>query len=390
LPDNRPLLPRLAGNDEIAELDQLVRKLSPSSPSQRYTMKSVSRKAADVICGIDEALNITSVNPACRAVWEYEQAELVGKNIFELIHPRDVDRTREMLQRSKHSKSPTSFENMIKCGSGKDADMLWSASWSEKDRSYVCIVHDISEAKTVERMRREFVQMISHDLRAPLTSLSNVILMVTQDMYGQVSDESKAALQSCQVDVERLIRLINDLLDIERMEEKKLELEMTDFQISYLIDHAFTALDGLARSHDVRLERSGPDVELALDPDRIVQVLINMISNAIKFSKAGSPVKAVTEVTDSAVTIKILDSGPGMPKEALTEIFERFKQVKNQGAGKAGSSGLGLAICKNIVEAHGGQIGVESEVGNGSTFWFSLPRKPVDPLRNIDRNQVSA
>lgn len=368
---NRTVAPAMKGDDEFSQIDRAIRQVRRSQPSQMPVMRSFSRKAADVICAIDTKYRVTSVNPACRAVWGYSPEELIGRSLFDIIK-HDARETTLALERCRESKTSSTFENLVQCSSGREADMLWSTSWSEPDQAYCCVVHDISEAKQVARMKRDFVQMMSHDLRAPLTSLSNVLIMTTEGVFGHLNDAGRNSILRSQAELERLIRMINDLLDLDRMEEKKMQLELAPYELSFLVEHSLDAVEGLAAERQISVAcRGEASFEVMVDADRIVQLIINLLSNAIKFSEPGASVYIETGIRDSMALIRVIDTGCGIAPDQLKLVFDRFRQVQSA-AKKKSSSGLGLAISKTIVEEHGGEIGVESTPGMGSTFWFTL------------------
>jgi signal transduction histidine kinase len=172
---------------------------------------------------------------------------------------------------------------------------------------------------------------------------------------------------------QRLIRLINDLLDIEKMEAGKLELAPQATPVQPIIDQSIAAVNDFAAQNHVTIETASTDAWVNADSDRVVQVLINFLSNAVKYSDKDSTVTIACLATDGAVEIRVIDRGRGIPPEFTEKIFDKFQQVDAKDKREKKGTGLGLAICKAIVEQHGGTIGVESAVGEGSTFWFTLP-----------------
>jgi signal transduction histidine kinase len=209
-----------------------------------------------------------------------------------------------------------------------------------------------------------------------------VLSLLEAEAYGQLSDNGHEKLAAAEANVDRLIGLVNGLLDLEKMESGKLDLDCEPCPVSLIIKAALGAVSGFAEQQGVRLEvpasiGSGGDYVVHADKDRIVQVVINLISNAVKFSPKGGLVSLRVTPSGDFVRLSIVDQGRGIPPNMRDAIFDRFKQVEVADAKIKGGSGLGLAICKAIVERHGGVIGVDSIEGQGSTFWFTLPKNVV-------------
>jgi signal transduction histidine kinase len=229
-----------------------------------------------------------------------------------------------------------------------------------------------AERKRIEEMKQDFVAMISHDLRTPLTSISSVCQMVSDGIYGEINDRGKVVLQKADNSVTRLIGLINDLLDMEKMESGMLDLELKIVSLAKVFQRSLDSLTGYATQQNVRLIAEPVDASVIADEDRIVQVVVNLTGNAIKFSPKGAAVTLSAVLHGRDVEVRVTDQGMGIPAAYRDSIFDKFKQVSREDATVRKGTGLGLAICKTIVEGHGGTIGVRSEEGKGSTFWFSI------------------
>lgn len=232
------------------------------------------------------------------------------------------------------------------------------------------------EINELDRLKKEFVAMVSHELRTPLTSVHGTLTLLESGAFGELSDRARQRIVTAEVDINRLIGLINDLLDVERLSSGDLEMHLMPVGIGEAFERAKISVEGFAEQQKVSIELVDSDLEVIADNDRIVQVLVNLLSNAIKFSPEGSSVRVSASDDGDAVVVRIEDKGRGIPAAKIATVFDRFKQMEADDSTKKGGSGLGLHISKQIIEQSRGTIGVESVEGAGSTFWFKLP-KPV-------------
>jgi signal transduction histidine kinase len=236
------------------------------------------------------------------------------------------------------------------------------------------VFHDMTGAITEANQRKqEFLSIVSHDLKTPLTSIQMFLGMLGEGFYGDLNAKGQQNVESCDRSVSRLLSLIRDLLDIEKMAAGKFELDVQPVDVSSVIDRAVEDVQHFAREHNVAIVVSGGSSQALGDKDRLVQVLVNLLSNAIKFSNNGERVSINTAEKDQFVEISVSDTGRGIPPELKDAVFERFKQVDISDSRDKGGTGLGLPICKALIEQHNGTIGVHSELGKGSTFWFRIP-----------------
>jgi PAS domain S-box-containing protein len=376
---DQPLNPPLRGRDEIAALDHTFRDMASALEESRRKERAVVDNAEDVICSLDRSGTFIAVNPAVEKLWGYHPDELIGESLDFIIHKDDLQETLSAINDLVASASGTGvFENRIICADSRGVDFAWSAHWSRQEKTLFCVARDITERKQVDRMKRDFVAMVSHDLRTPLTSIQMVLSLLEAEAYGQISDSGHENLEAAEGNVNRLIALVNGLLDLEKMESGKLILQRESHRVSEVIAPSLQAVKGFAEQQGVKLSasRSDADFDIFVDRDRLVQVVINLISNAIKFSPKGGLVTLSVERHGGEknwVKFAVTDQGRGVPDHLREVIFDRFKQVEADDAKVKGGSGLGLAICKAIVERHGGIIGVDSQEGRGSTFWFKIP-----------------
>ncbi len=239
-------------------------------------------------------------------------------------------------------------------------------------RQYLMVVLDITERQEIERLKQDFVAMVSHELRTPLTSVQGFLDLLSVDGYGTITDRAKSKCDVASRNVSRLIDLINDILDAEKMESGKFEFRFSEISMQRVISKSLDAVRDFADKSGVAIEINPGDGSTIADQERIVQVIINLLSNAIKFSPKGSTVVLTVEETPRYIEVSVTDCGVGIPPEFQHTVFERFSQITG-GSKKHKGSGLGLMISRKIIEQHNGQIGVESTEGKGSRFWFRLP-----------------
>ena len=383
------LMPALSGNDEIAYLDQTFRQMSESLARARQKERAVVENAAEMICTINTQNRLTSVNPACETILARSVSEVLGSNLNDLIYPHDKERTLNEIKKIVAEKSKGSFETRLLKKDGIDVDVAFSAQWSDIEQSLICVVHDISLRKSIERLKRDFVAMVSHDLRTPLTAVQMVLGLMQAEAYGEISSTGHERLGEAEGNVDRLIALVNELLTLDKMESGMLELTPTSVTVEEVIEPAMNMVSGVAAQHQVQIEvLPYGHKTLYADKDRIVQVLSNLLSNAIKFSPTEGKVIVIVEQHAETTQISIADQGRGVPPEMQGAIFERFKQVEPADERKKGGTGLGLAICKAIIERHGGSIGLESEPGKGSKFWIRLAANVAETSAGKDNLEI--
>ena len=240
---------------------------------------------------------------------------------------------------------------------------------------FYTLATDITEIRRLERLKSEFVSTVSHELRTPLTSIRGSLGLLSGGVGGALPDKAKGLIEIAKNNCERLIRLINDMLDIEKIESGKMTFNLRPLELMELIEQVARANDGFAVQHGVRLQVTAavPGAKVQGDGDRLVQVLTNLISNACKFSPAGSSVDIAVARLGERLRVEVADHGPGISDDFRKRIFQKFSQADATSTRKEGGTGLGLSISKAIIERLGGQIGFFSEPGKGSTFYFELP-----------------
>jgi PAS domain S-box-containing protein len=247
----------------------------------------------------------------------------------------------------------------------------------QKIKGFFALTSDISDRKAIERMKDEFISVVSHELRTPLTSLHSALKILATGRLGKLSEDGRQMLAIADENTDRLVRLVNNVLDLQRIESGEITMEKQICNAKDLTIQATAAMQAMAQQHEISLIAQPLDLEIWVDPDYIMQTLTNLLSNAIKFSSPDGTVWLSVEIINSAsppqILFKVRDRGQGIPSDKLESIFERFRQVDSSDSRKKGGTGLGLTICRKIVEQHDGKIWAESRLGEGSIFCFTLP-----------------
>ena len=241
-------------------------------------------------------------------------------------------------------------------------------------RGLYALLVDLTERRRAERIKERFISMVSHELRTPLTSIIWTLEALIERESGGMSREDAAMVVVAQQNAERMLHLADEILDIEKIDQSELHMSPRLVALPELVGRARALNEGLARKHGVQIVASGLDAaEVSADPDRLLQVLSNLISNAAKHSPQGGRVEIAIERRGEMFRVSVSDRGQGVPEEFRTRLFGRFAQSSD--GRKLGGSGLGLAICKEIVDRTGGDIGYDPNPGGGSVFWFDLPAR---------------
>ncbi len=241
--------------------------------------------------------------------------------------------------------------------------------------NYVGVTWDISELKASQKMKDEFIATVSHELRTPLSSIHGSLGLIAAGAAGRISAQAKNLAQIAYNNSERLVRLINDILDLGKMEADRMQFHLRPLDISSLVTQAVESDQAFATQHDVELviERVLPGALVVGDSDRLLQVLTNLLSNAIKYSPPESQVRVSVSRDAEMVRVAVTDRGPGIPETFRDKVFRKFAQADASDAREKGGTGLGLSICKLIIDRLGGHIGFRSDPDVATTFYFELP-----------------
>lgn len=371
---------RLAGADEIASLDKSFHLMQEQLASASQRERSLFENASDVIFVLDESMQFLKINKVCKLHWGYEAEALLGKNLEILFSEQDNSPMQETLLALKENPQAIRRDCKVICADGSSKEMLWSFFWSSAEKKFFGIVHDISEEKEVQRAKAQFLSIFSSDLQMPLAAISKCLTELLSSAPGKLPEEAARKLSGASSNVKRLVSLVDDLLNVASMQTGKLQIQKSDTKLISLVKQSLQDLEGFAQEKQVRLETGEIDESLNcnLDRDRIIQVLVNLLSNAVKFSPANALVLVEAVKLEDSLELRVIDRGRGVPESHRDSIFQKFSQVEISDGKRRSGTGLGLPICKQIIEEHGGAIGVRSNPEGGSIFWFSIPFSPAE------------
>jgi len=365
---------------ENAELYQDVTK------SKAY-IENLVENAADLIITTDLDDRILTWNRGAEVLFGYDKDEVIGKHLSILLPPERFHELEEIRAKVQISGALRDIEIRSRKKDGRMIDLSLSVSpirdLDGKIVGFLRVAKDITEKKRYERrlkeldkMKSDFVSNVSHELRTPLTSIKGSIDNMLDGLTGSLNEKQIRYLARIKSNTDRLSRLINDLLDLSRIEAGRVEVRPTTLSLGALTEEVAEHLKSLAAEKLIRIEVPSPDPKVTAwaDRDKVTQVLMNLIGNAVKFTPRDGKITVAFEKNgNDYVQISVADTGPGILPEERNRIFSKFYQVANVDKQKPKGSGLGLAISKALVEMHGGKIWIESEVGRGSTFYFTLP-----------------
>ncbi|MCC6444544.1 MAG: PAS domain-containing protein [Armatimonadetes bacterium] len=340
-----------------------------------------SLAAALIMVGLNG--KVMQMNASARTVLGLDGQDVAGKPYAEVVKEEKV---RQIIAAAVSNNNDEMAEVAFTVPS-ENTERIFRVQSSvfrnEEDKAIgaVIIFNDITEIRNIERLKTAFVSTVSHELRTPLTSIKGFISTLLQDTEGYYDEETRHEFYTIiDQECDRLTRLISDLLNVSRIEAgRALDLNLKTVNMAALIEKVATVQRSYTSKHTLSVKLSPALPPITADEDKVDQILTNLVSNAIKYSPNGGTITVLgVEDGDEGVKISIIDQGMGIPKEQLGKVFERFHRVDNTDTRKVGGTGIGLYLVKHLVEAHGGRIWVESEVGKGSNFTFVLPPEPPE------------
>ena len=380
---------RIYGDDELGQLAQAVNELSvrveesqESTESERRRLDSVLGYMTDGVLATDRRGRITIANEMASDFLNLENDEIVGKSILDVLDLRQKFTLRDLLENQ---------EQVVLDFSTDKKDLILHASFALIQREsgfisgLVCVLHDVTEQQKIDQDRKQFVSNVSHELRTPLTSMKSYIEALVEGAWKDPEVAPKF-LKVTQEETDRMMRMINDLLNLSRMDSGTAKLDLEYINLNELFNHILDRFDMILKNGDkvnkknytIKRDFTRRDIWVEVDTDKIQQVLDNIINNAIKYSPDGGVITCRLVETHNHVIMSISDQGLGIPKDAISHVFDRFYRVDKARSRAQGGTGLGLAISKEVIAMHGGRIWVESRENKGSTFYISLPYEPFD------------
>lgn len=376
------------GNDELGQLASAVNNLSvrveeshESTESERRRLDSVLANMTDGVLATDRRGNVIIINETAASFLDLDENQAMGKSILDVLDIRKDYSLRDLLEKP---------DELILDFSSEDHSLVLHAHFSLIQREsgfisgLVCVLRDITEQQRIDQDRKQFVSNVSHELRTPLTSVRSYIEALSDGAWKDPKLAPKF-LKVTQDETDRMIRMINDLLTLSRMDSGTQKMEVELVNINELFNYVLNRFNMILKKEDhpektytIKRYFTKRDLWVDLDTDRFTQVLDNLMNNAIKYSPDGGVITCRLYETRNKVILSVSDQGLGIPRKDIPHIFDRFYRVDKARSRQQGGSGLGLAISKETVEALHGQIWAESVEGKGSTFYIALPYEPVE------------
>ena len=364
--------------ERTAELFQ--RQIALTEANRRW--QSLLDNVRLIVVGLDRDGIVEYANPFFLESAGYQLEEVIGKEWLTCFIPQiEQEEVRRDFADSflNLDRFYQYYQNSIVTKTGEQRIIAWNntllRNQNDEIIGSISIGEDITEKLKVERVKNEFISIVSHDLRTPLASIRGALGLLASGVLANKPEVAKNMLDIASIDIERLVRLVNDILDLERLESNNVNLDRQWCETSDLCRQAVETMQAIASESQIQIINKCSYSQIFADGDRLVQTLVNLISNAIKFSPPQSQVQIRIESLTEAIVFHVSDRGRGIPEKNLESIFERFNQVDASDSRQKGGTGLGLAICQSIVQQHGGKIWVKSKLSEGSTFSFSIPHQ---------------
>ncbi|WP_162245660.1 response regulator [Brevundimonas sp. Root1279] len=358
---------------------QMRNRLVETSTAEARRHNALFDGSQDALMVLTQSGLIDRVNPAAETMFGWTAAQMTGRDIGVLIDP-DGPGDPAVLERFRDRRGQLDarlagqITGKRRDGTTFPADISASPVALVDGQCIMAAVRDVSERRRVEEMKTQFVSTVSHELRTPLTSIAGSLGLLAGGAAGVLPEKAARLIGIAQANSQRLVRLINDILDIEKIESGQILLEMEPLDLRDVAAQSIESVRGMADGLGARLTLlDGIPAPVRGDSDRLIQVVVNLLSNAVKFSPENGEVTVVVEPANRIARLSVRDRGPGVPEEFRARIFSKFAQADGSDTRARGGTGLGLAIAREIAERHGGRLWFESDVGDGATFHLDLP-----------------
>jgi PAS domain S-box-containing protein len=358
-----------------------IRAASERVRASEMQLRDITDAVPALIAYVDAEQRCRFHNRAYQEAFGLRSEDILGKSMRELMEPAFYEKLRPRVEEVL-SGYPVVYERKQRSSNGDVRDYVVNyfprygdGEDEGKVIGFYSLATDITELKRIDRLKSEFVSTVSHELRTPLTSIRGSLGLVAGGMAGKLPDPAMKLIDIAKNNCERLIRLINDILDIEKIESGKMQLDLQPMALLPLLTQAIAATEGYGLSNQVglALHCDEPGLQVKAEADRITQVVTNLLSNALKFSPPGGMVEVLVRRAGLGVRVEVQDHGPGIPEEFRKRIFQKFSQADSSDTRQKSGTGLGLNISRALIERMGGSIGFDSRIGEGTTFFFELP-----------------
>ncbi len=280
----KELPPTLRDQDEIGQLDEALHQAANIISDAKKKEFAILEQSVDVLCSLDRRLRIVDIGESVFRAWKHSADELIGRSILTLVPEMERTRLTTLLLDGMSTEKDFEFECQLKTGVGTVRDILWKMNWSQVDRIFYCVAHDVTERRALARQKQQLISVAGHDLRTPLTSVSSTFSLITEGARGDISAQAQKELTKASQSVERLMELVRDLLDMEKLDAGKMVLEFKSVSALDVCSTAVDSLSTLAAKMNVKIQAPWQDALMLGDERRLVQILINFLSNAVKFS----------------------------------------------------------------------------------------------------------
>lgn len=330
----------------------------------------------DLLCIANTEGYFVLLNDTWTEVLGWTQAELMSRPYMDFVHPDDVEPTREVARQLTGGHSVIDFENRYRTREGSYRRLQWRTR-PGRDGFLFCVVRDITERDQLDRMKDEFIATVSHELRTPLTSIRGSLGLVSNEVVGKISGEARELVDVALANSERLICLVNNILDVESMEADQLPFEMTPHDLVRTVDDAVDmyrdSLETIGIHFQLHVDDRVPELVI-FDRHRLLQVLEHLLANAIQFSPPDASITVLVESPEDSdmVRVSVKDCGPGVPLEFRGRVFDKFSQADSSNRRSVNGTGLGLCLARSIIRKHNGHLDFITG-SNGSTFYFEIP-----------------
>ena len=358
----------LSTGGRAADWESLVETLCDLLLQTTEREHAIADYALDFFCALDLSGRFVAASPSSSEFFGLAPAEILDKNFSDFVFVDDRQQVEKTIRAISKSSGPIPFESRVKHLNGSLVDVVWHAEWSRQESACFCIGKNVSAQRQLERTKQEFISMVGHDLKTPITSIDCTLELLSEGTVGG----QDTLVSNARGSVANLLKLIDQLLELERMEDGKYPVKKQPENLESVFNAAVGSISTYAQREKISVIVMPCDFMVNVDAEKIQQVLINLLGNAIKFSpSAGSITVAANKKDETEVLVSVTDQGRGIAPENQEKIFDRFQQITS--SDRKHGSGLGLSICRAIVQSHSGTIGVESAEGKGSRFWFTLP-----------------